>query len=326
MEAIAKLKKVMGRRFFAAILTKKGGLPSQAPTKSALMRIYKGLNRPKKMTPKRVKEVQEHLNDALGARLRGRVTKHHPYYPSRRGIRGRVADRRVALIRSALDLRYGDSLTVRFGDSDVGVSQEDHLDWDYYAKSCKYPKKVVSTTIRACARWYSDVYKRGLACIGGMPTLAAHECNTWDKDESPRKLFFCTWVVQGRGNGVSAKTGYIAKLGDLHYHHADWRKALAGLDRKIKAQSLMAALINIGKLSKQIIKQKILPPIGATVTLGDARRAGACDSGVQAWINKNGVLGDSIPMTQFLRLAGPGSRDELGVLTAAIMRQHRLFL
>lgn len=160
----------------------------------------------------------------------------------------------------------------------VGVAQSDYLDWDYYAKSCKYPKKIVSTLITVPAAWRIRVLKRGLAEVGGMMTLDAQEIKGMPPGIS---VFFAVWLAQGRGYELRNERGFIAIAGDIEYHADSIDAAIRGISKKLKTISTNIAINNL--LDKHGIEKIISKFPNLTVTISDALATGACEYGIRSW-------------------------------------------
>lgn len=225
----------------------------------------------------------------------------HPVHgtPSGRRVkvrRGTPADRLPALVAKGLSaeldgLRFDDTpdIEITRDPARVGVSQSETLDWDYYAKSCKYPKKRVFTRITVPAAWRLRVLRQGLADLDGLITLdaAPMEC-------TGAELFAAVWLQQGRGYALSSVRGYIARRDDISYHGETAAAAVAGLNRKLKAEARaaedaaqaasLAALVDREGLAAVVARSP-----GLTVSVSDAKAIGACSYGIESWCYRTGL-------------------------------------
>ena len=163
----------------------------------------------------------------------------------------------------------------------VGVAQSSYLDWEYYSKATKYPKKVVRTTLSIPTAWRRRVQAQGIAHLDGLLTLDAELV-----DDRPCgcRVFAATWLSQRRGYSLSVVRGFIAFEADASYHAETPEKAIAGLNRKLKSRESdwsKKAPHAYAKLLKLVEKAG---PVD--VTLDDARAAGACDTGIRQWCSR----------------------------------------
>lgn len=167
----------------------------------------------------------------------------------------------------------------------VGVRQLQYNDWDLYSKNTRYPATVTDTTITAPTTWRTRVQRRSLAVVDGMMTLDAQPL-----DGAPNgvEIYASVWIIQGRGYSVSLAKGVIARQGRTAYHGADPAKALTGLRRKLAAAEWKATMrtLNIEALMTRI-PAEILDRI--TVSIADAKAAGACEYGIKSWCHAVGI-------------------------------------
>ncbi len=205
---------------------------------------------------------------------------------------GPTLQRRLAVkrIRAVLEVYRKNYRTPAVGHGDevvkltdqpaaVGVSQSQHLDWNFYAKSYGKPATITDTTIVAPKQWLTRVQKRGLAVLDGMMTLDAAIL-----EGAPEgvELYAAKWIAQSRGYSVDVLTGVIAKAGEVAFHADDMQNALVGLRRKIKAAKWSATLKTahlteiFGRLTDAQIDAHRL-------SVADARAVGACEYGIKSW-------------------------------------------
>lgn len=168
--------------------------------------------------------------------------------------------------------------------ADVGVYQSDYLDWDYYSKSTKYPKKVVNTTIKIPIAWGTRVNKLGLAVVDGLTTLDAQKL-----EGAPEGVaaYAAKWVVQGRGYALEDVSGFIAVCGQVHYHAPSFEKAVAGAMRKAKLSASKNIFENL--LTKHGVESIAARCPEIVVTVDDAKQVGACDYGIRSWCATVGI-------------------------------------
>lgn len=164
----------------------------------------------------------------------------------------------------------------------VGVTQERVKDWHYYAKSCKYPKIHVLSTITVPAGWRVRVLRRDLAMVDGLLTLDAAPLAA-----KGAELFAARWLEQSRGYTLVVQDGYIARQGVVAYHGKTAKSALAGLARKLKLaedDQIFKALLTPEKITRLVKRHPDL-----VVSVRDARNAGACEYGIRSWCYRVGL-------------------------------------
>lgn len=134
--------------------------------------------------------------------------------------------------------------------------------------------------------WLSRVYKRGLACAGGMFTLSVLPLVPAGDIE----LFQAKWVEQGRGYSVKVRDGFIAHCGDVVYHADTADKAVAGVRRALTAAGRGGASrhspyrITVDEFIQHYAKHGAVD-----VSLDDAYAAGCCEYGVRSWCQLVGI-------------------------------------
>lgn len=311
---------VIGRRLFAvAVSWSREGIPgiTAATEQVASIKGRKAVingSRAKRAAAEATLEAAEACKAAAEARKKARrragVMRRRQPHPDlavlvmRAGQRGGLCKRlslplstrlarmrimRVSPLARGLRLDQAPDIILTTDPARVGVEQGDYLDWNYYSKATKYPKKIVNTTITVPAQWISRVEKRGLAQAGGMMTLDAQPLESRGSIE----LFAAVWVVQGRGYQVEAVRGVIACEGDVTYHGADADQAIAGLRRKAAWAKLPAAVKRerIARLQASAPETfaKRYRGIRAEVCIADAQAIGACEYGIRSWCEATGL-------------------------------------
>lgn len=79
--------------------------------------------------------------------------------------------------------------------------------------------------------WRLRVERKGLASLSGMMTLDAHPLIP----DGDVHVYAATWARQGRSYDVKVERGYIATLGDEHFHAESAQAAIKGVRRKVRA-------------------------------------------------------------------------------------------
>lgn len=212
-----------------------------------------------------------------------------PSQPLERRLRARVSDdvMRIFKIRYRVDPKAGsESLEITRNPAEVGIKQTESLDWDYYSKATKYPKKVVDTELTVPAAWWLRVRAHGLEVVDDMLTLDAQRAEGAPADVD---LFAAVWLTQGRGYEITAWRGYIARerTTGISYHGADPAAALRGLNRKLGAARATGKLQDL--LAKHGIDGVVARAPHLTVSLSDARATGACEYGIRSWCHRAGL-------------------------------------
>ena len=73
-----------------------------------------------------------------------------------------------------IELGYHDEeFKNKMSSGELLFSQSESLDWDYYAKSCKYPKKLVQNKFCFSKHYIENVVIKNLDFLDGMLTLSA---------------------------------------------------------------------------------------------------------------------------------------------------------
>lgn len=100
--------------------------------------------------------------------------------------------------------RFEQMPVVNFVSNDKGASfsQSDYLDWNYYAKSCKYPKKIVNSELNLKNNWFSEVAARGIALVEFKLIIDVLE-------ELSDNLLKVAYLKQGRGYAITQEIGII---------------------------------------------------------------------------------------------------------------------
>lgn len=129
-------------------------------------------------------------------------------------------------------------------------------------------------TITVPTDWRLRVERKGLADLGGMMTLDAHAL----VPDGDVRLYAATWVSQGRGYSVKVDRGFIAVLGEEHFHASSAQAASTGVRRKVKS----AARVPAYGLS---VEAFIARHMGChlMVYVKDAEESGSCDYGIRSW-------------------------------------------
>lgn len=162
-------------------------------------------------------------------------------------------------------------------------SQSESLDWDYYAKSCKYPKKLVQNKFCFSKHYIENVVIKNLDFLDGMLTLSAIKVEC----KANCDLYDAKWLTQSRGYNIDIKDGFIAVKDAVSFHGKTAKSAVAGLSRKIDNLTL-SDIFNQG-LDNPYLQQIIDKCGDLEITKKDAVLAGACVSGTRSWCYKVGI-------------------------------------
>ena len=127
--------------------------------------------------------------------------------------------------------------------------------------------------------WRVRVERKGLASLAGMMTLDAHPLIP-DDDVL---VYASTWARQSRSYDVKVDHGYIAILGDEHFHADSAQAAIKGVRRKFKSAEAPAKTgvspyaLTVDAFVKRYEHQKF------SVSVRDAQESGSCDFGIRSW-------------------------------------------
>jgi hypothetical protein len=208
-------------------------------------------------------------------------------------------------------------LVITFGEPDARDDRA--TGWIDY-KSKGYKQGIVSQVTHIVVRtnWRVRTRDVGRVLDGGMLTLDAVPV----ADDGTIATYRATWARQGRGCDLVVEHGHIARDhrtgATYHSAHDDPRRAVTGLRRKLTLQATPAEVREarasarqerrarqLAKLVDQVSRHDYAAIEHVTITRRDSLRAGNCQPGTDAFIDR------------FL----PG-RDEatIGELAAAIGR------
>lgn len=230
------------------------------------------------------------------AKRTGRRVEYHPapdqaFLPLAQRL---VQKREAHAVASAKRcLRYGAAGGTSFQVSvapaldEVGYRVFKDYNWDTYRGQFKGWRALEDHhRIAVPHDWLSRVYKRGLACAGGMFTLSVLPLVPAGDIE----LFQARWVEQGRGYSVEVRDGFIARCGDVVYHADTPDKAVAGVRRALNAAGRGGASrhspygITVDEFIQRYAKHGAVD-----VSLDDAYEAGCCEYGVRSWCQLVGI-------------------------------------
>lgn len=127
--------------------------------------------------------------------------------------------------------------------------------------------------------WRVRVERKGLASLAGMMTLDAHPLIP----DGDVLVYAATCARQSRSYDVKVDHGYIAILGDEHFHADSAQAAIKGVRRKFKsAESLTKTgvspyALTVDAFVKRYEHQKF------TVSVRDAQESGSCNFGIRSW-------------------------------------------
>lgn len=152
--------------------------------------------------------------------------------------------------------------------------------------SYRYPVSSSHVEVTVSRTWIADVYRRGLAEVDGLTTLAANL--EPDRTDYPGCEFYkAVWVEQGRGVEVNVESGYIVRQGTWTHHaptlngakRAVRERAARERDTALRytARSLDGAWAEVCRLGLE----------GERVTLATSTRAGNCEAGTRDWVARN---------------------------------------
>lgn len=212
-----------------------------------------------------------------------------------------------SIVEFDMDLDKADSVLCFVNDApggEVKAETENAKNWNYYAKSFKYPRIEHDIRVTVNPDWDKSVRDRDLAFLGGMLTLSAKSAHKTRNrqalelaDRYSIDLYEAVWMRKGRGFQVSTETGFIAikrtSLGAIPataYHGASALTAVEGCHRKFQ---------NIDDLPLEVRDV----PADAVATWADAKAVGACDAGVKAWCDAVDIdhAAASVPLVDVVR-------------------------
>lgn len=176
--------------------------------------------------------------------------------------------RAKAQVRVYVPTTSGD-IAIYFGKPNA--EHNEIIDWGGYSKSYKYPKKTRDYHITVAKNW--ECMDDDLKNCGGLFTLYA----SLNKNFYGYKVNKATWLTKSRGYTFDVQKGYIARHDGENFHAETLKKAIKGLENKLKAVKI-DKLEGFG-LYREIAKSK------KYVTIATAKRAGMCLPGIENYIS-----------------------------------------
>lgn len=166
---------------------------------------------------------------------------------------------------------------------EMSFQQSEGLDWDYYSKNCRYPKKLVTNIFSFSKHYIENIISKNLDILDGMLTLSAIQLEC----KGACELYEARWLRQRRGYQITEEEGFIAVKDDFSFHAETAQSAVKGLARKINNTELVGAFKN--GMDSAAVARLIQKHGDTTVTKKDAIKAGACVSGTKNWCAKVGI-------------------------------------
>jgi len=118
-----------------------------------------------------------------------------------------------------------EQIILKYNASSNNIKIDYILDWNYYSKNCKFPKKIYNAMINIKNKKIPSEYEYD--GIINFSLISKKKIN----DKTIEKMIICK---SARGYKIELQTCYIASLHDYHYHANSIDKAIKGLNKKIK--------------------------------------------------------------------------------------------
>lgn len=162
---------------------------------------------------------------------------------------------------------------------DYEVKEE--ADWNYYAKSYRYPKIWKTSVFKINLDAFKLQYRKYLV-LDGIVNAEILSVKKYEKYEVVEAV-----SIIRKKSGFELCCVYIATDGKNHYHSLESQaKAIKGLQRKLK------------KIEKSMIKPDTLVSVSLYKKI-----TGACAAGVENWLNKHGFDSNvQIPAQKLLHI------------------------
>lgn len=182
-------------------------------------------------------------------------------------------------LRMSIGTNDETTITLTNNPAAVGLTQDQKTDYNQYRGQYRgWAMHYRVHHITAPTNWRTRVAARGLAVVDGMTTLDAAPIDA----PAGVALFAATWIVQDRGHAAHSARGYIALADGMSYHGDTAEAAIAGVSRKAAAAARLAEWQKI--VAAHSLESLVsAAPVAARVSVGDARRIGACDYGIRSW-------------------------------------------
>ena len=198
--------------------------------------------------------------------------------------RAAVADTYNVAMHGSVSVEWVD----RFADCTVSVRQND--DWTIYGRSCKYPAKVHTVTVRAMRAYVRDL-PGARRDIDGLVTLGAEGIPTPD---GATRAWRAVWSARAQGIAWRTEYGMIVEGPDGEIVHAKARPRFEDSPDETRARTLKSAMATLrrrrtaaqsARLARiGISRDEAVREHGARrLSWRIARRAGLCAPGIRAW-------------------------------------------
>lgn len=236
--------------------------------------------------------------------------------------------RRTAIARAArLSLRtspngHSTEITLTDDPAAAGFAVHRGQAWDVYCGAYKgWPAMVTIFAITVPRSWLSRVDARGLAVVGGMMTLDAVPI---DAACAGVEAFAATWVEQGRGYAATVVRGIIARSGPVTHHGTNLEDAVAGLQRKRRAQARVPRASGRTMQRDRMLQALERRHGEERVVMADSEAVGNCSSGTRSWLEGVGIdaTAESCTLAEVVRGFRASPRPE--VLAVLLQVQRRL--
>jgi hypothetical protein len=198
-------------------------------------------------------------------------------------INDRLKEKRMKEWREFFKQNYrhsvNESIRVSFG-SDFSYFVGSELNWNGYAKSCRYPKKEYHVHI-TIPNGHS-IPKIEKTYFDGIPNWHCQKIRSIGNTAIYRVVI----LSEKKGFEKNFQWLFVAESKNFSYHAKTISKSIRGLKRKIKHNE---KLYNLS--------------LDTSITKSDyAKLTGACPAGINQFCNKHGLTGSSITIRELLPL------------------------
>jgi hypothetical protein len=200
-------------------------------------------------------------------------TRNKPFVFEKTDYVQKLKNMKLNLIKNCIEINYNintnNGLTV-VDKSEYNFSIDEETDWNYYAKSYRFPK--VWKTMRICLP--ADKINRKHICYDGIVNTEVFS----ERNISGMTILLANCLITKKGNRIQPEKKFVAILDNTAYHADSLKKAIAGLNRKIKN--------NLENKTEKVLT------VESYITKNFYHKlTGACFTGIENFIEQNNLQG-----------------------------------
>lgn len=200
--------------------------------------------------------------------------------------------------------------------SNASATGDSVLRWGCYSRRCRYPARESVVNISVNPRHWSWLRRSNIACIDGLLTLYAKRVFA----EGRLHGYQARWARQGRGFAIKVEDGYIVR--DTQSGEAVHGPTIRAAKQTLSARQAESRLNRQWEhLQKRLMDGTPGDMSSLAVKICDSHRAGNCQAGTAAWIERH-LPGRTEATISELLAADKGNPRVLAAILAAL-RRHK---